>query len=103
MDVDPDTLNLGSQGNWITGYITLPEGYDVGDIDPATILLDEQIPAAWSAIDGANGVLMVKFDRAAVQELLQPGEAELLVTGALADGTVFWGTDTISVIDPPNP
>ena len=33
IDFDPDTLNLKSQGNWITCYIELPMEYYVGSID----------------------------------------------------------------------
>ena len=42
---------------------------------------------------------MVKFDRAAVQEIVQPPEATVTVTGKLTDGTPFEGTATIRVID----
>jgi choice-of-anchor C domain-containing protein len=103
VDIDPDTLNLGSEGKWITCYVTLPEGYNVSEVAPATILLNEQIAPAWSMVDEEENVLMVKFDRAAVQQLVQPGEAELLIMGALVDGTLFSGTDTILVIDPGKP
>jgi hypothetical protein len=39
IDIKPDTLNLKSKGNWITAYIELPEGSNVGDIDCSTIRL----------------------------------------------------------------
>lgn len=41
IDIDPNTLNWISKGRWITCYIELPEGYDVGDIDVSTITLDD--------------------------------------------------------------
>ncbi|MFQ6116151.1 MAG: hypothetical protein ACE5NG_18980, partial [bacterium] len=44
MNIDPNTLNLKSNGEWITAYIELPEGYDVADIDIFTVQL-EGIPA----------------------------------------------------------
>lgn len=103
VDIDPDTLNLGSKGKWITCYVTLPEGYEVSEVDPATILLNEQIAPAWSMVDEENDILTIKFDRSAVQQLLQPGEVVLVVMGTLADGTLFCGTDTILVIDPGKP
>ena len=45
VDIDPDTLNLKSKGKWITAYIELPSGYDVADIDVATVMLDDTVPA----------------------------------------------------------
>ncbi|MCG2796734.1 MAG: DUF5719 family protein, partial [Actinomycetia bacterium] len=38
-EVHPETLNLKSQGRWITTYIGLPEGYDAGGIDVETVQL----------------------------------------------------------------
>ncbi len=99
IDIYPDTLNLTSRGRWITCYIWLPEGYDVAAIDPDTILLEGELEAAWSWIDEEEQVLMVKFSRSEVQEMLQPGEIELTVTGELLNGTKFEGSDTVRVID----
>lgn len=105
VDIDPDTLNLKSNGQWITAYITLPEGRNVEDIVLETVEI-EGISAAWSEIQ--NGVYMVKFDRAAVQAYLtnEPDyesapkfyDIPLTVTGELVDGTPFEGTDTIRVL-----
>jgi len=100
IDIDPDTLNLGSKGRWITCYITLPEGYDVNDINISTILLEDKIPAEWGDIQG--DILMVKFDRSEVEDMLSPGTYNLKVTGDLTDGTSFKGySDEIRVIEPP--
>ncbi|HKZ94498.1 MAG TPA: hypothetical protein VJ249_07975 [Candidatus Bathyarchaeia archaeon] len=105
IDVDPNTLNLKSNGQWITAYITLPEGYSVEDILLETVEVDG-ISAAWSDIQ--NSVYMAKFDRATVQTYLtnEPDyetapkfyDITLTVTGGLTDGTLFEGTDTITVI-----
>jgi len=106
IDIAPDTLNLKSKGKWITCYIELPEGYDVEDIDVGTIKLNDQVPAESHPTEiGDNdddGIvdLMVKFDRAAVQQILPAGdEVEITVTGELNDGTSFAGNDTIRVIN----
>jgi len=106
VDIDPDTLNLKSKGKWITCYIELPEGYDVHNIDVSTIMLNGQVsaelrPSEIGDCDG-DGIadLMVKFSRSAVQAIVQPGEVELTVSGELADGTKFEGSDTIMVINP---
>jgi hypothetical protein len=49
IDLEPRVLDLRSCGRWITCYIELPEGYDVAQIDEATVTL-EQI----SAVAGAD-------------------------------------------------
>ncbi len=106
IDIDPDTLNLNSKGKWITCYIELPGDYDVEDIDVSTIKLNDQVPAQSrpTGIGDCDGdgiaELMVKFDRSAVQEILEAGdEVEITVTGELEDDTKFEGSDTIRVID----
>lgn len=107
VDIDPNTLNLKSQGKWITAYVTLPEGYDVGDIDISTVQLDGIIDAAWGD-DCEDDALMVKFDRDAVIAYLEgkglalPTDVTLKVTGGIGDLT-FEGSDTIRVIKPPKP
>ena len=106
VDIDPNTLNLKSQGKWITAYVSLPEGYDVGDIDIATVQLDG-IAAAWGEACEDN-MLMVKFNRDAVIAYLKgkglalPTDVTLKVTGMIGDLT-FEGSDTIRVIEPPKP
>jgi hypothetical protein len=105
IDIDPDTLNLKSKGKWITCYIELPEGYDVADIDVSSVMLNDLVPAEARPTgildhDG-DGVLelMVKFSRSGVQAILGAADqAELTVTGELADGTLFEGADTIKVL-----
>lgn len=104
IDIDPDTLNLRSQGRWITAYIELPAGYDVEDIDVSSILLENTVPAEPTPTEicdyDNDGVLelMVKFDRAAAQAPLSVGEATLTITGTV-NGVPFKGSDTIRVID----
>ena len=108
MDIDPDTLNLQSKGKYITCYIELPEGYDVGDIDITTVLLSvgtgtisaEASPTYLGDYNN-NGIpdLMVKFHRGAVQDICSPGTVEMVVEFEAYAGTKFGATDTVLVID----
>jgi probable HAF family extracellular repeat protein len=95
----PRTINLTSMGNWITCYISLPEDYDVVDIDPNSVFLEEQIKAEQLSVNEQMHVAIAKFSRSDVQEILNIGEIELTVTGRLTDGIVFEATDIIKVID----
>ena len=106
VDIDPDTLNLNSNGNWITCYLTLPEGYNVAKIDPKTVMLEDLIVADWIWFDEETQMAMAKFNRSAVNDLLielaLSGDVELSVTGALTDGRTFGGSDTIGVMGDDN-
>lgn len=115
VSVEPDTLNLASNGKWISTYIELPEDYDVTniDVDSITIAVEGQDfavdPAASTAIgdhdgDGAAD-LLVKFDRAAIRNHLGEVDVDdgdkfyditLAVKGNVA-GTPFEGNDTIMI------
>ncbi len=99
IDMDHDTLNLSSNGKWISCHIWLPEDYDVADVNTNSILLEGQIAAAQVWVNEEEQVVMAKFGRADVQDVLGTGEVELTVSGELIDGTKFEGTDMIRVID----
>jgi hypothetical protein len=104
IDLDPDTLNSRSNGNWITCHIKLAAGYDPNAIDGATVKLND-VPAYmgqqdWATPEGneanvtdydGDGIYerMVKFDRAAVQALIQSQEVKVTVKGRLTGGSLF--------------
>ena len=103
--VTPETLNKGSEGKWVTGYIALPE-HDVKDINISTVELN-----GVSAVDDPSygfvadpeitddGELMVKFPRDDVADTLETGDnVTVTVTGSVGDAT-FTAEDTIRVID----
>jgi len=97
VSIHPSTLKLRSKGKWITVHIEPPEGYNVGDVNVSTVLLNDEVPAGSSEVSWKR--LIVRFDRSKVIALLpQAGEVELTVTGKLFDGTRFEGSDTIRVI-----
>jgi hypothetical protein len=106
VDVDPDKLNMKSNGEWVTAYLTLPEGYSVNDVDASTLTLNS-VPIDWWEI--IDGVLMCKFNRRQVKLnafALEPDyeggdkfyEVALRLEGNLVDGTIIEGTDLITVI-----
>ena len=104
INIDPDTLNLRSNGRWITAYIELPGHYSAEDINLEAIRLQyegESLAAEWG--DLQDGVLMVKFNRAAITgwfDGLHDIEVSLTLTGEV-NGFQFEGSDTIRVINPP--
>jgi len=108
VDFDPDTLSLKRKAKWVTVFVELPEGYDVGEISIGSIRLQvgggTQLPVAAGApstigdYDGDNiPDLMVKFDGSQVQRLFPTtGYYTIVITGTVA-GVPFIGTDTIRV------
>jgi len=118
LDVDPTSLNLRSEGKWITAYIELPEGYDVNDLNVSTIMLNGTVLAELSPIaigDYDNDTipdLMVKFNKTEdisyilanvnMTELIEERfmTLALTITGKLYDRTPFQGSDTIKIILP---
>jgi len=115
INIDPDTLNRGSNGKWITAYLELPFGYDPATILVSTIRLRavngqplaSAIPAQSRPVaigdQNANGVpdLMVKFNRSLVERVVPDGERIMLtIEGQLTSNQVFSGSDIIRVIHP---
>ncbi|UCH31912.1 MAG: hypothetical protein JSV05_00465 [Candidatus Bathyarchaeota archaeon] len=112
LDIDPDTLNLRSQGSWITVYIELPNGHEVSDINVSTVLLNDTIPAESHPMDVEDHDednitdLMVKFNRADVIDFISNSLAStekfqivtLTVTGTLSTLPQFEGSDEIRII-----
>jgi hypothetical protein len=103
VNIDPNPLNFGSKGKWITAYIELPVGYEVNDIDASTVMLNDVIPASGEPTSLESG-LMVKFDRSEVIEYIlslgiTDGESiKITVTGDLINSVItFEGSDTIIV------
>jgi hypothetical protein len=104
LDFHPSTLNLKSQGKWVTCHITPPGGFTAGDIDPATVRLNENVaPDGPMAIEdsGGDGVgrLMLKFRRSEVIATIRSVSAstEMAITGEVA-GETFEASDRIRVL-----
>ena len=100
IEIHPETLNLTSTGRWITCHIWFPEDYEVGDIDPNSVLLEDEIQAESLYVDEQHQVAIAKFNRSEIQNFLElASEVKLTVSGHFLDGTYFLGTDTIKVIN----
>jgi hypothetical protein len=102
--ITPQTLNLKSNGRWVTVHIKLPEGYSTADIDVSTILLDGVIKPETTKGSG-EGKLVVKFSRAGVITHIKDtygitgskfSQTTLTITVEVA-GTTFQCSDTIRV------
>jgi hypothetical protein len=109
LNIDPNTLNLDSNGRFIEANMGIPEGFDAMSVLCETVFLvagEDTIPATQICeILGPDefGIywLHVKFDRAAVEDALPEGEAVVLeVAAEVEDVTYIRGSDTITVIRP---
>jgi hypothetical protein len=89
--ISPKTLVLDSEDTIVTVHSNIP----YGTVDTLTLTLND-IPATFSKAD-ACGDLVVKFERADVKGIVQPGIAILTLSGQLKDGTDFQASDTIIV------
>lgn len=102
VDLKPETLNLGSMGNWVTvkvqDFPNNPE-YDVSQVIEGTVMLEHINAEAKPTGGGDDGQYMCKVDRLAVEDFIggPNEEAELTITGDVAT-TSFMGTCTIRAI-----
>jgi len=103
--VTPKTLNPASKGNWITCIIRLPDNYDIGEVDTDSITLNG-VSRARSKTNEEAQTLLIKFDRSKIQDTLQhtlsaatESVSLLSVRGELNGGTVFQGSDTITIVN----
>jgi len=122
IDIDPDTINKKSGGQWVTVYIELPAEYDVKNIDPKTVMINDKVPPVmdpkYGFVSSENDYItdvdndgiperMFKFNRSDVASTLDTGDSVLvtLIGGVKyknefdSDLADFGGTDTIKVMD----
>jgi predicted outer membrane repeat protein len=95
--ITPKTINPEDKGSWIKCCIWLPHSYNVTDIDPDTVLLEDQINAASLTINEKQQVAIARFNRREVQTILDIGEVELTITGQFNDANSFVGKDVVRV------
>jgi pectin methylesterase-like acyl-CoA thioesterase len=109
VDVDPDIINVKSNGKWITVYIELLPGYDASKIDLSTVKMlvnnveiqPDMSPSNIGDYDmDSIPDLMLKFDRSKIIEALSQNTSdEIIVTvkGKLQTGDVFTGKIKVKV------
>lgn len=94
--LNPQSLNLGSKGNWVTCLIEMT-GYDIKGIDPASVVVtqfvidgnpvDVEIPVDPSApYDFGTSKLMVKFKRYNKADPDDPASFVGVLSGELPPG-----------------
>lgn len=108
LKINPQSLNLRSEGKWITASIELPQGFKAKDTDPSTIRLNDTIQAEIRSRSLGCQHLLVKFDRAQViLYILNHIEVDrgficktLTLTGEFKNGRIFKGSVTIMIAMP---
>ena len=102
--VTPSTLNLLSEGRWVTAQIEFPEecGHNVSDIDRTCIMFNDTILVARTGGNGsieksAKKKLMVKFLRDEVTAILSGDYVTIKVSGYVGE-FAFEAFDCIRVI-----
>jgi predicted GH43/DUF377 family glycosyl hydrolase len=116
VECGPQTLNMGSMGQWITCYIELPLPYDPRDIDANTILMNgvlaPELDPRYGFVSLEDSYIvdhdedgieerLVKFDREAVQDIaIITRQWEITLTGELFDRTDIVGYEVIRTIYP---
>jgi hypothetical protein len=104
LEIAPATINLHSEGGCIFACIRLPHGVTRAEAggDEPLLLYPGGIQATrwWTGGGHADHVsIFACFDKRALSRELQKGHAELTVVGRLRNGQVFYGRDTVRVIE----
>lgn len=89
--ISPKTLYLGSEDTIVSVHSNIP----YYSVDTVSLTLNG-IPATFTKAD-ACGDLVVKFSRADVKGIVEPGLATLTLEGDLKIGLPFEASDTILV------
>jgi hypothetical protein len=117
LDIDPNTLNVKSNGNYITAYLSGDAVVSAGNINKSSIKITQieftcgniSIPTNIAALSSPTQIgdfdgdgildLMVKFSRASVIAAVagHRGDAKFTVKGATNSGLKLVGTDSIRI------
>jgi len=104
LKIAPSTINLRSEGPHVLSRIQLPDGFSPADVDSEASLLlyPGGIQAMRQWIDGSDAgsvSAFAFFDRNALAGGGQNGTAGLTVTGRLRSGQLFFGRDSVQIIE----
>jgi len=89
----PSTINLDSQGEWVTIHADIAYSLVAG----ISVTLNG-IAVDFTKADN-RGELVAKFAVDGVKDIVEPGTAELTLFGLTKLGTPFTGSDTVRVVD----
>ena len=111
--IQPDTLNRASQGEFVTLHLELYEYLSADRVDADSLALTLNGHTMLYAEPGTvtfsdyneNGVtdITAKFDRQQVAQAVESGEVEIAITGLIDGQYVFQTSDTIFVLGHKSP
>jgi hypothetical protein len=81
--VSPGSLNLKSNGNFVTAALTPSAGFNLADFDGGSLRMNGVAAGENPQIE--QGALVVKFSRQALQSAIQNDNGVVTVTGDIAD------------------
>ena len=116
VNINPNTINLKRNGQFISAKIRMPEGFDLENIIPESFklyivkenyaLTEEWVSAQRVMVDMFDAALNVKFSNQAVLSLIKatvsefPASVKFLVQWQLTGvDTIYEGTDAVRVIN----
>ena len=105
IDVDPNTLNPASHGQFVHFYVELPSGDTPDEIVVETVLAQNTVPCQGIDIGDrdADGIpdVSFRFERSAFTRSLPPQDrVEATLTGEIRDRHCFAGRDSVRVLRP---
>lgn len=103
IDFRPSVLNLGSEGQYVTLRLELPDGCCASSVYVPSVRLMGTVYAETcfsheNGADGDSNSLMLKFSRDQVRSVLDSGPAQVVfLTGMMTDGTPLYASGLVTV------
>jgi len=93
IDISPNVLNLGSQGEVVTVHTNIA----YGEVYASTLYLNDVPISGWKADD--RGYFVAKFLMDDIKDQVNVGLYKFTLTGTTIDGVLFSGTQFIKIVD----